>query len=175
MKLFELLTEKTKVIPWNGNPNIGWWEDSKPLIMYHGTYKDNVEGIMKSELRAPSEGPTAGWISLALEPNTAYGYASMRGGESAFRAAGASAMHVQGKDRAVLVMKFPNGKSDLEHLGLDKRLRGNTTKTEHLTNKELYEKWAEQGKQDQEYYALTELRIPEKLSTKYIVGVMYKS
>lgn len=174
MKLFELLSEDVKVIPWNGNPQIGWWEDNKPLIMYHGTHKDNVEPIMKSELRAPSSGPTAGWISLALEPNTAFGYASMSGGESAFRAAGAKASHVPPADRAVLVLKFPNGKSDLEKLGLDPRLRGNTDRTKHLTDPELYAKWKAQGKQDQEYYALTELRIPKALPAKYIAGVMYK-
>lgn len=175
MRIIEILNEKVNYKPWSGNPNIGWWEDQKPLTLYHGTHQSKIEDILKSKLVAPSEGPTAHWVSLALEPNTAFGYASMRGGESAFRAAGAKAIHVPAEERAVLILSFPGGKEQLLQMGMDTRIRGNDPiAKEKLLNRDLYEKWKAQGKTDQEYYALTELRLPKELDRKFIVGVMRK-
>ncbi len=78
MKLFsELLTEgKIKQKPFDKNPKIGWWLDQgKTLRFYHGTHIRNIDWVEKNGLLAPTEGSTAGWISLALEPHTAHGYA----------------------------------------------------------------------------------------------------
>lgn len=157
-----------KKFAWAGNPKIGWWADRNSVIFYHGTHHTNVAGILKSGLFAPSSGPTANWVSLALEPNTAFGYASM-GGESGFRAAGAKAQTVPPKDRVVLVMKIP-----VSYMlkNMEKDFRGNVTATrDKLTNKSEYEAWT---KSDQEYYALTELRLPKKVDPKFIIGYMVK-
>lgn len=153
---------------WNGNPKIGWWEDRKEIIFYHGTHKNNLESMLSTGIRAPSSGPTAGWVSLALEPNTAFGYASM-GGESAFRAAGAKAIHIPAEDRVVLVLKMPVSyvKSHME-----KNFRGNVDRTRNrLTDKTEYDSW--RGS-DQEYYALTEIRFPKVVEPKWIIGWMKK-
>lgn len=174
MRIFELL-EKINYSPWRGNPQIGWWEDQTPLILYHGTHQSKIQDILKSKLVAPTQGPTADWVSLALEPNTAFGYASMRGGESAFRAAGSKAINVPSHERAVLILSFPGGKEQLLKLGMDQTVRGNDPQArEKLLNKNLYNKWKSMGKSDQEYYALTELRLPKQVDRKYIVGVMKK-
>jgi hypothetical protein len=44
---------------------------------------------------------------------------------------------------------------------------------DRLTNKDAYLSWKQQGKSDQEYYAITEIRIPKHLDAKYIKGIMF--
>lgn len=170
----DLITQAKEKFPskkkykWNGNPKIGWWKDRNSIILYHGTNVNNLLGILESGIYAPKEGPTAGWVSLALEPNTSWGYASM-GGESAFRAAGSKARHVPNEERIVFVMKFPV--SYLEK-HIEKDFRGNVVYTRNrLTDKSEYEAWK---KSDQEYYAMTELRIPKHVDEKFIIGYMVK-
>lgn len=172
MKSFnQFLTEEENKKPeykWNGNPKIGWWEDRSNLIMYHGTHIKNLEGILEKGIFAPSSGPTANWVSMALEPNTSHGYASM-GGESAFRAAGAKAQHIPDNERVVLVCKFPVSWIK-QHM--EKNFRGNVDSTrDKLTNKENYKNW--KGS-DQEYYALTEIRFPKHIDSEFIIGYMRK-
>src|SRR5271156_4750018 len=79
-------------VPWEKNPKIGWWKDHpKHLVMYHGTHDSRVANIAKHGIHAPEHGPTAGHVSMTHDPHTAHGYASMHGGETAFRGAGAKA------------------------------------------------------------------------------------
>lgn len=153
---------------WNSDPKIGWWRDRKNVIFYHGTHKDNLESMLQTGIRAPTSGPTAGWVSLALEPWTARGYASM-GGESGFRAAGAKARTVPTQDRRVLVLKIPIDQV-LQHM--EKNFRGNVDSTRtRLTNKEEY--LAFKGP-DKDYYALTEIRFPKVVDPRFIIGWMMK-
>lgn len=169
--LSKLLSEKATKRSWDGHPKIGWWEDAKPLIMYHGTHESNLESILKNGIYAPSEGYTAGYVSLALEPNTAFGYASMSGGEKTFRTAGSKAKIIPPSERVVLVLEFKNGVKDLEKMGLGK-IRGAMSETRgKLSDKSEYEKHTGD---DQSYYALTELRIKKKVPAKFIKGYMKK-
>lgn len=168
--LKQWLAEAAKQMPWNGHPIIGWWRDASPITMYHGTHKDNLDSILKTGIYSPKSGYTAGWVSLAFDPNTAFGYASMSGGETNFRSAGAKAQSVPPKDRVVLVLQFKNV-AELEKIGLGP-LRGmmDSTKTK-LSDKSTYESWSGD---DQSYYALTELRIKDMVPAKYIKGFMFK-
>ena len=156
----------------NKNPKIGWWLDQDPIIFYHGTHYSRLDDILKNGLKAPTEGPTAGWVSLALEPSTASGYASMHGGESSFRKAGEKAQHVPMQDRRILVIQIPKNYV-LQHMA---PARGNMdNERDKLTNEERYRKWAESGKTDQEYYALTEIRLPKEVPGSFIKGWMKRS
>ena len=172
MKSFKevLLEGKIKTKPFDKNPNIGWWLDNDPIRFYHGTHIRNIEFVEKNGLIAPTEGSTAGWISLALEPNTAHGYASMSGagGETAFRDAGTKAKITDKKERVVFVIELPR-KMVLAKMAKERGAM-QSTKTK-LTNKEEYESF--EG-QDQLYYALTEIRMPDKIEPKYIKAYMKK-
>lgn len=158
-----------KQLKWVGNPKIGWWADNEYLYLFHGTHKDNLPAIINSNhILAPKSGPTAGWVSMALEPNTAHGYASM-GGESAFRAAGAQARHVPESDRVVIVAKVP---MTWIQANMNKEMRGNVNSTrKKLTDKAEFEKF--KGS-DSEYYALTELRFKDQFPLSFVVGFMKK-
>lgn len=168
MKFIELLYEKST--NWQGNPKIGWWLDNDPVTFYHGTHKKNIPFILENGIIAPKEGPTAGWVSLALEPNTAIGYASMSGigGETQFRAAGKKAVHTPLEDRVVFVLKIPQ---DYFLPKMAEQRGAMKTERNKLKDKEQYEKW--QGS-DQEYYALTEIRLPELAPVKFIQNYMFK-
>ncbi len=171
MKIKDLILEKNTQVAWNNNPKIGWWLDNNPVRFYHGTNIKNLEGILDEGIYAPSSGPTSGWVSLALEPNTAFGYASMSGGESSFRAAGAKAHHVPAKERVVLILEIPQN----YFLSKMAPARGNMdTQRNKLKDRELYDAWARSGKTDQEYYQLTEIRLPDFVPSSFIVGYMKK-
>jgi len=153
---------------WNPMPNIGWWADKNAVIFYHGTHFTNLEPMLAAGIKAPNHGPTAGWVSMALEPNTAHGYASM-GGESGFRAAGAQARAVPPNERVVLVARIP-----LQYVQkyMEKEFRGNITYTRNrLVNPAEYAAWK---KSDQEYYAMTEIRFPKVVDPRFIIGYMVK-
>jgi len=157
-----------KKFAWKGSPNIGWWADRNTVLFYHGTHHSRLSTILDSGLKAPTKGPTANWVSLALEPNTAFGYASM-GGETAFRAAGSKAVHIPASERVVLVIKMP---MSFIKKNMEKEFRGNIDDTRaRLTDKSEYESW--KGS-DQEYYAMTELRFPKVVDPKFILGYMVK-
>ena len=156
--------------PWNSNPKIGWWRDNRELTLYHGTHIDNLLNIARTGLWAPSVGPTANWVSLALEPNTASGYASMSGGETNFRQAGSRARNVPQNERVVLVYKFP---INYVLSNMNQHLRGNIDWTKNkLLNESEYREWK---KTDQEYYMMTEIRMPKVVESKYLKGYMRKN
>ena len=174
MLIWELLFEN-KSLSWEGNPAIGWWLDNPITIFYHGTLatQERIEGIMREGLNPPKSGPTAGFISLALEPNTAYGYASMAGagGETEFRGSGDRARTTAPHERVVFKLKIPQNyflKRMVPARGAMEEQR------DRLEKPKMYRQWAESGKQDQEYYALTEIRLPDNVPSQYIVGYMFK-
>lgn len=173
MKLQEIvLTESIRELSWNFNPDIGWWEDTIPLVLYHGTHIDNVQAISQSKLVPPESGYTAGWVSLALEPNTAFGYASMGGGESTFRSS-PRPKHVPDNERAVLVYSFPGGSDEVRSMGMGP-LRGSVAEQrDKLLNEDRYWRAKEEGTPDHVYYALAELRLPE-VDSRYLIGYMRK-
>ena len=113
MKTFnEYLTEKLQRVKLKSNPSTwkkGWWLDKDKIQFFHGTHKRNLEFIEKNGIVAPTEGSTAGWVSLALEPSTGHGYAAMSGsgGETGFRGAGQKAVNVPHGDRITFVIEIP--------------------------------------------------------------------
>lgn len=159
-------------LPWDKNPKIGWWDDHDHITMYHGTHQSNLHSIDKNGIHAPSHGPTAGWVSMALEPHTSHGYASMSGGESNFRAAGARAHHVPDHERAVLVARIPK---TWAKENMNPHLRGNIdAQRDKLTNRDAYEAHAAAGRPDHEHYAMTELRFKNHVPRQFIVGYTQK-
>lgn len=170
MKDFKtLLFEVYKKIQWNGEPEIGWWEDSNIIRLYHGTHIRNLDNIFKYGLT--KKDPHTGMISLALEPNTAYGYASMSGvgGESEFRKAGNKVINTPQHERAIFVFDIPLVWIK-QHM--DKNLGGNIGQArDHMKNKKLYDNWKYD---DQSYYALAEFRVNTEVPPKFIVGYMIK-
>jgi hypothetical protein len=168
---FIVESESGGEIPWEKDPKIGWWKDHDHVTLYHGTHKSRVDSIRKHGLKAPEHGPTKGNISMALEPHTAHGYASMHGGESSFRAAGSQAHHVPHQDRAVMVYRVPRHWAE-KHA--NPHLRGNTDDVrDNLTSREKYEKHRASGRPDHEHYAKTELRF-NHVPSEYFVGHMRK-
>jgi len=164
-----ILESKIKKMPYERFPKIGWWEDNKILTLYHGTHVSNIEYIEKNGLISPKDGYTAGIVSLALEPNTSWGYASMSGtgGEAAsIRNAGAKAKTTPKKERVVFVIEMPLAyvKKHILNINYD-------TSKDKLTKRELFDVW---NNSDQEYYALTELKLKVPVDPKYIKGYMTK-
>jgi len=170
----EYLSEAIKKIPSNFNPKIGWWLDSDPVTFYHGTHINNLEFIQKNGIVAPTEGSTAGWVSLALDPMTSRAYASMSGmgGETAFRSAGKKVKaNTPMNERIVFVIQMKQ-KDFLKKMA---PARGNMdTQRKKLIDKDLYEKHIANGGSDLDYYMLTEIRMPKKIDTKFIKGYMIK-
>lgn len=155
-------------LPWDKNPKIGWWKDGDHLHMYHGTHVSRLGEIARHGIRAPEKGPTAGSVSLTHDPHTAHGYASMHGGESNFRSAGAQAQHVPHEDRAVLHLKIPRKWAEKN---MNPHLRGNIDSVrDNLTNRAKYEAHALAGRPDHEHYATTELRFKDRVPPKFIQG-----
>jgi len=164
MLSFSMFTEST--LPWDGNPKIGWWKDQKVLRLYHGTHKKNLDSVLKSGLTRKD--PDTGMISLALEPNTAFGYAAMSG-EYDFRAAGSKSVSVPPKDRVVIVFDIPIDWI-LKHY--DPNLGGNVGNArKHMSSDAEYSKF--KGN-DNEYYALSEFRVNSVVPKKFIKGYMQK-
>ena len=174
-KFSEILIEgKIKKKPFDKNPKIGWWLDNDPIRFYHGTHIRNMDFVEQNGLLAPTSGDTAGWISLALEPHTAHGYASMSGagGETEFKSfrdvGGQKAKVTDKKERVVFIVELPK-KLVLSKMAKE---RGAMQSTKNrLKDRSEYEAW---DKEDQLYYALTEIRMPNKIDPKYIKGYMKK-
>ena len=168
MKSFKQFLLENK-LQWDGYPTIGWWEDMDPIILYHGTHKDNKQSVLDNGLTKTD--PDTGMISLTLDPNTALGYASMGGGEAEFRKVGSKPKHVPVEDRVVFKFAIPK-KWFLTNY--DETLSGNLSKEkEHLTNKEKYAKFGSDN--DPGYYALTEFRFRKMIPSKFIKGYMIKN
>ena len=177
----KFLVEGAGQTAWNGTPEIGWWLDSDVITFYHGTHINNLNGILESGIFAPKEGYTAGKISLALEPNTAFGYASMSGagGETAFRSKGTGAAHTPGNERVIFIIQIPKNVIKENMIAARGNMEDYRMK---LVDETLYQQWREgkggesydASKFDQQYYALTEIRLPEHVPAEYIVGYMQK-
>lgn len=171
MKSFKIFLQESRKIVWNGNPKIGWWQDQDPITLYHGTNISLLNTILKDGL--DRKDPDTGMISLALEPNTAAGYASMFGGESTFRRSGKRSKSVKEEDRVVFVFSIP---MQWIRQHMDVKLGGNVGEAkDHMTNKSLYDEWSAKNKQDQEYYMLCELRVNTTVPSAYIKGYMQRS
>ncbi len=162
------INESINKLPFDKNPKIGWWLDNDPITFYHGTHINNLSFIIKNGIVAPKEGSTKDWVSLALEPFTGRGYASMSGvgGETAFRSAGKSVKTTPMKDRIVFVVKLPK-KLVLSKMAPERGAMQSTINK--LKDKSEYESWS---RTDMEYYALTEIRMPKIIKPKYIKGYM---
>ena len=167
--------EKIKRVKFNSGPanyKKGWWLEKDVITFFHGTHEKNLAFIEKNGIVAPTEGSTAGWVSLALEPSTAHGYAAMSGagGETSFRSAGAKVQNVPHNERITFVVKIPK-KEVLAKMAPE---RGAMQSTKgRLTDEQNYLDAKKKGMSDVEYYALTEIRWPKVVPTKYIVGYMY--
>jgi len=176
MKTFnEYLTEKLQRVKLKSNPSTwkkGWWLDKDKIQFFHGTHKRNLEFIEKNGIVAPTEGSTAGWVSLALEPSTGHGYAAMSGsgGETGFRGAGQKAVNVPHGDRITFVIEIPK-KEVLSKMAPERGAMQSTSG--RLTDKKNYESAKAKGMSDTEYYALTEIRFPKVVPVKYIRGYMF--
>lgn len=161
----------TPVLSWNPNPTIGWWLDNDPVRFYHGTHQRNLESILSSNLYAPSAGPTKDAVSLALEPNTAHGYASMSGagGESQFRAEENKPVWTPHDERVVLVLEIPQSYFLSRMLPMRGAMKDQKNK---LTDPVMYEQFVkENGKNlDFKYYEMTEIRLPKEVPGHFIVG-----
>lgn len=170
--LRQFLTEKNQIreMPWDPDPVIGWWRDNDEQILYHGTHERNIPHIIENGLTGPETGYTAGLVSLTHDPNTAFGYASMSGsgGERNFRGVNAKPSHTPPIERVVFILVIP---TDLV-LETMAPMRGAMKKiARRLTTEEEYREW---DGSDQEYYALTEVRLPSPVAPKWIVGYSRK-
>lgn len=173
MKKFSNYLKESKSLtklPWVANPKIGWWLDSDPVTFYHGTHIRNIDYITQHGLTAPKEGSTAGWVSLAIEPNTAFGYAAMSGagGETSFRNVGQKAVNTPANERAVFILRIPQS----YFIPKMAPMRGAVTDyKEKLINKEAYERYPGT---DAEWYLLTEIRLPHVVPPQFIIGYSQK-
>jgi hypothetical protein len=157
---------------WNGYPTIGWWKDQKILVMYHGTHERNIKSMLSDGINRPD--PKTGMISMAFEPNTAFGYASMSGagGEADFRTVGAKVTTTPAAERAVIVAKMPM-RWILSNM--DSNLSGNLKEQKaHLQSKDMYDEHQKKYDDDQSYYALCELRFKTHIPSKFLVGYTKK-
>lgn len=164
--LNHLKEAKVKEIPWESDPKIGWWEDQDPITLYHGTHISKKSSILENGL--DKKDSSTGMISLALEPNTGFGYASMYGGEADFRKAGSKAKISPEEERIVFVFEIPQ---EWIKKNLDPRLGGNMGRRKYLKDRSLYQK--HKGK-DFQYYQLLELRVSNEVPSNFIKGYMFK-
>lgn len=172
---FRKFINEVKQVSWNSFPKIGWWLDSDPITFYHGTHMKNLDYITKNGLTAPTTGHTANAVSLALEPNTGLGYAVMSGAgsEQEFRKFGQKPKITSVEERIVFILNIP--RDIIQQNAIPERGAMQSTKGK-LTNRDLYDAWVEKNGtgNDQEYYAITEIRLPSPVDPKYIVGYMVK-
>lgn len=170
MLIRELLNEDINNIPFDTNPEIGFWSDQDSVIVYHGTHERNVPDILKNGLTRVD--PKTNMISVTFDPFTAHGYAAMSGagGEAGFRAAGARPVNTPHNERAVIKMKIP---MEWVKKHMDPHLSGNVgdAKT-RLQSKDDYAQWKSSNKPDHEFYQTSELRFDKPVPPNFIVGVM---
>lgn len=157
---------------WQKDPKIDWWKDEPGdhYTLYHGTHEKNLEGIHKNGIHAPKEGSTKGWVSMTHDPHTAHAYASMHGGETAFRGANQKAQSTPHEHRSVVVAHIPK---KWAHENMNHHLRGNMPEVkDRLNDKSKYEEHKKAGKPDHEYYRTTELRFKDKIPAEFVKGYM---
>lgn len=167
MRISELFENVgVKQLPWNSNPNVGWWKDTNPLRMYHGSNLRHLDSFARYGLNKKDS--STGMISLAFEPFTARAFASM-GGEADFRKAGAKAKTIPENQRITLVFDIPQ---NFIKQYQDPDLRGNDPEhLRRLLDSELYQNW--KGS-DQQYYQLCELRLSHEVPAQFLLGYMIK-
>jgi len=162
-----------KEIPFEHDPKLGWWQDQEHVTLYHGTHKRNLKSIYQHGIT--HKDPTSGMISLALEPHTAHGYASMSaaGGEHHFRYSGGKARNTPHEDRVVFKLKVPKHWIE-QHK--DSQYHGNLGHSKkRVTDKSEYEKLSKDPEhKDYHYYAMSELRTKKEIPKEFIVGHMHK-
>jgi hypothetical protein len=169
----------------SSQPKLGWWLDGEDIYFFHGTNKKNIPSINEKGI-LPAEGED--YVSLALDPQTAHGYAAMSGagGESvykkSFRKSGAKATNVSHDDRVTLLIKIPkkeiiqSGEGPIKFKEDFGEVRGTTKGIEkRLVDKDNYKSFKGSGTdpdstKDVDYYRLTEVRFPKNIPRKYIVG-----
>jgi hypothetical protein len=161
-------------IPWEASPALGWWKNGSHVTVYHGTHIKHLEQIKKGGLNRVD--PTTGQISVALEPNTAHGYAAMSaaGGEAHFRAVGGRPKHTPENERVVVKYKIPR---QWLNDNMDHKLGGNIGISKHrMEDRVHYDHWNQthKGENDQGYYALSELRLKKYVPPEFMVGHMRK-
>ncbi len=163
----QYLNENTlSKLPWNSTPDIGWWRDSDPIRLYHGTDLAHIDSFAKDGLNRPD--PRTKMFSFALEPFTARAFAVM-GGEARFLASKAKSGVVPMDKRAVIVFDVPY---DWIKSHEDPDLGGNDKlHKDRLRDKALYDEWDDH---DQQYYQLCELRVSAAVPPKFIKGYMLK-
>lgn len=172
MRIRELLESSVNLIPFEKNPQIGWWEDQDYVTVYHGTHDRNIPDILQNGLHRAD--PKTGMISVTADPFTAHGYAAMSGagGEAKFRAAGARPVHVPEEDRSVIKMHIPQA---WLKANMDRNLSGNIgVSKDRLMSKDAYVKWKQENKPDFQYYQTSEFRLAKSIPTNFIVGIMKK-
>lgn len=164
-------------ISFDRTTNHGWWTDRKDYIdLYHGTHERNVPHIEGSGVSVPD--PKTGMVSMALDPHTAHGYASMssgpRRGEHSFRHVKGRPVTTPEENRAVTKFRVP---MDWVRANVDPDLRGNIGDAhKRIRDKGEYEKWkkANPDKSDHEYYFGSELRFSKPVPPEFYVGHSYK-
>ena len=150
---------------------LGWWFDHDPIKLYHGTHVDHLQSIIENGLSAHAHGTAAGAVSMALDPKTAYAWAgfSGAGGESVFRQGSEAAITPQ-ENRMVLELSIPKDFiSDL----LQPAVSDTAILNYKLQDKAVYEAEKAAGVNDLDYYALTEVRLPQ-VPAKYITRILTK-
>lgn len=169
MKLYNWLNEKIKQVPWKSNLKLGWWLDNDPMTFFHGTHISNIDTIEKEGLK-PNPESSEPYVSLALEPSTAFGYACMMGGEACFakQAKSGKAKTVPPNERAVLIIQLSKD-FVLKNMAPE---RGKSVLAKGKLKDE--KRYKEFSGTDTEYYQLAEIRIPKKVDPKYIKGYMIK-
>lgn len=166
MRAKEFIFELAGEVQWNNDPQIGWWLDQDPVTFYHGTHIDNLENVLQNGLIGSEY--AEGWVSLAVDPFTAAGYASMSGGEQSFRGAGAKSKHVPLEERVVFIIQIPQS----DFLPKIAPQRGNVARERgRLSNREWYDEF---NGRDVEYYLATEIRYPNRVPPQFIKGFMYR-
>ena len=153
-----LIEGNVREIPWTWDKST-WWQDN--LTFFHGTQVEKLKSIEKEGLKA-GPGSKGHGVYLALDPFTARGYASMRGGESRYKKQKARAKDVPMEDRAVLIIEIPRDKID--SLVLSK-------KDSRLLDKDA---WENGGANNPRYWELAEVLYKMDIPPDYIKGYMIK-
>ena len=149
---------------------IGWWFGDT-VRLYHGTHADHLPSIVEHGLVPHAQGTAAGFVSMALDPKTAYAWAgfSGAGGESVFRA-GSEVAITPPEDRRIIEVSLPQSfVSDL----LQPAVSDTAILNYKLQDKAVYEAEKAAGVSDLDYYALTEVRLPQ-VPAKYITRILTK-
>lgn len=152
-------------------PKQDWWRDELAekgtVTLYHGADESRLRSIFRKGLLPDERGKTF----LTPDADTGFGYASMTGGEKTFRKAGAKARHNPEENRAVLHLEIP--KDYLEkYLSPNQTSKASFDKLFSPKARESFQPY--DFKNNQPYYALTELSFDAPIPPEFIVGYSKK-